>query len=111
MPDMTDILTAHSARHAAPPYIVCSCDQRMRRADTHAAHVAAALETAGYGDLAAARTEAIGDAAGYIERIHPAGLTPRNAVLADLAVVESRMMRGLRANGNHRTVTAWKKEA
>jgi hypothetical protein len=49
-----------------------------------------------------ARAEAVRGAARYLDRIHPAGLTPKRAVLADLEVVADRLGRGLHASGRER---------
>lgn len=53
-----------------------------------------------------ARAEAVREAARYIDLLHPKGLTPKSAVLADLEIAADRMGRGIHANGREREADA-----
>lgn len=55
---------------------------------------------------AQARAEAVREAAQYIERLHPKGLTPKRAVIADLEIAADRMGRGIHANWREREADA-----
>ncbi|GAA5229245.1 hypothetical protein [Arthrobacter cryoconiti] len=116
MPDMTDILTAHQYAFieyddSGDAYFGCKCgdeqqedDQHEDMGDWHAAHVAAALETAGYGKVT-------GEKEWGVRRVGYSAVRPHATESSARWIVDECQMQGHPEELVSRTVTAWKKEA